>query len=137
MADTYAQQKKEPQKVHLYTAKAAEMMAERPKPEGVPDAAWNTRKNAVIGIARYLNGKLYYTETNYAKADAELRTALPMVDARVKAEVLFMLGFANYKLDKPQDAANYYKACAAIPGPLQAQANKDLAGVRTQYKGIK
>jgi len=59
------------------------------------------------------------------------------VDARVKAEVLFMLGFANYKLDKPQEAANFYKACAAIPGPMAAQANKDLAGLRTQYKGIK
>lgn len=137
VADSYSAQKKEPQKVHLYSAKAAEVIAAKPKPEGIADDAWTARKNGVTGVARYLNGKLYYAETNYAKADAELRTALPLVHPSLKAEVLFMLGFANYKLDKPQDAANYYKACAAIPGPMQAQANKDLAGIRTQYKGIK
>ena len=137
VADAWSQQKKEPQKVHLYSAKAAEVMAAKPKPEGVADEAWNARKNGVIGVARYLNGKLYYAETNYAKADGELRTALPLVDPRLKAEVLFMLAFANYKLEKPQDAANYYKACAAIPGPMQVQANKDLTGLRAQYKGIK
>jgi len=137
VADAWLQQKKEPQKVHLYAAKAAELMAAKAKPEGIADDAWTARKNGVTGVARYINGKLYYAETNYAKADAELRAALPVVDLRLKAEVLFMLGFANYKLEKPQDAANFYKACAAIPGPMAAQANKDLAGLRTQYKGIK
>lgn len=137
VVDSWLAQKKDPAKVHQYSAKAAEVMTTKAKPEGVADEAWTARKNGVIGVARYINGKLYYAETNYAKADGELRTALPLVDPRLKAEVLFMLAFANYKLDKPQDAANYYKACAAIPGPLQAQANKDLAGLRTQYKGIK
>jgi hypothetical protein len=137
VADAYAQQKKDPQKVHEYSAKAAEVAAQRPKPEGVSDADWNSHKNAVIGVARYLNGKLYYTENNFAKADGELRIALPVADPKLKAEVLYMLGFSNYKLDKPQEAANFYRACAALPGQFQPLATKNLAAIRTQYTGIK
>jgi len=139
VADTYAQQKKEPQKVHEYSAKVVTVMNEKPKPEGVADADWTARKNMVIGVAHYISGKLYYTETNFAKADTELRAALPLVEnnATMKPEVLYLLGFANYKLDKPQEAANYYKACAAIKSPFQATAAKNLTGIKTQYTGVK
>jgi tetratricopeptide (TPR) repeat protein len=139
VADHYAQQKKEPQKVHDYSAKAAALMAEKPKPEGVSDADWSNRKNLVSGVAHYINGKLYYSENNFAKADSELRVALPLVEnnAAMKPEVLYLLGFANYKLDKAQDAANYYKACAAIKSPFQALATKNLASIKTQFTGIK
>jgi len=139
VADHYAQLKKEPQKVHDYSAKAATLMAQKPKPEGVSDADWTNRKNAVTGIAHYINGKLYYTENNFPKADTELRAALPLVEnnAAMKPEVLYLLGFANYKLEKPQEAANYYKACAAIKSPFQLPATKNLAGIKTQFTGIK
>jgi hypothetical protein len=137
VADNYAQQKKDPQKTHDYSAKAAELIAARPKPEGISDADWTARKNAVTGIARYINGKLYYNETNFARADSELRAALPVVDPKLKAEVLYLLGFSNYKLDKPQEAANFYRSCAALPGPFQATATKNLAAIRTQYTGVK
>jgi tetratricopeptide (TPR) repeat protein len=139
VADHYAQQKKEPQKVHDYSAKVVTIMNQKPKPEGMSDADWINRKNLVTGVAHYINGKLYYTENNFPKADAELRAALPLVEnnAAMKPEVLYLLGFANYKLDKPQEAANYYRACAAIKSPFQAQAAKNLAGIKTQFTGIK
>lgn len=137
VADSYMQQKKEPEKVHAYAAKVVELMAQKPKPEGVSDADWTTRKNLVTGIGHYMNGKLYYTETNFAKADQSLRAALPLVDATMKPEVLYLLGFANYKLDKPQEAANYYKECAALKSGFQATAAKNLLGLKNQYHGIK
>lgn len=139
VADHYAQQKKEPQKVHDYSAKVVTLMNGKAKPEGVGDADWTNRKNMVTGIAHYINGKLYYTENNFPKADTELRSALPLVEnnANMKPEVLFLLGFANYKMEKAQEAANYYKACAAIKSPFQAQATKNLAGIKAQYTGIK
>jgi hypothetical protein len=56
---------------------------------------------------------------------------------RVKAEVLFYLGLANYKMEKGQEAYNFFKACAAMKSPFQAQANKNLTVIRTQYHGIK
>ncbi|HTS61821.1 MAG TPA: hypothetical protein VMH28_07335 [Candidatus Acidoferrales bacterium] len=85
-----------------------------------------------------MNGKLYYTENNFARADTELRSALPLVEsnAAIKPEVLFLLGYANYQLKKPQDAANYYKACAAIKSQFQAPAAKSLQGIKNEYHGI-
>jgi tetratricopeptide (TPR) repeat protein len=139
VADNYSTQKKEPQKVHEYSAKVVELMNTKPKMEGMSDADWTARKNLLTGVAHYLNGKLYYNEQNFGKADSELRAALPLVEnnASMKPEVLYLLGFANYKLDKAQEAANYYRACAAIKSPFQALATKNLAGIKTQYTGIK
>jgi Mor family transcriptional regulator len=138
VADSYAQQNKEPAKIHAYSAKIAEIMAAKPKPEGISDTDWNNRKTVVTGLAHYMNGKLYYMEKNYAKADTELRAALPMAEsnAAMKPEVLFFLGFSNYQLKKPQDAANYYKACAAIKSQYQAGAQKSLLGIKNEYHGI-
>ena len=138
VADNYAQQNKEPAKVHAYAAKVVEIMAAKPKPEGMNDADWNNRKTLVSGLAHYMSGKLYYTEKNYAKADSELRAALPMAETNpnMKPEVLFFLGFANYQLKKPQDSANFYKACAAIKSPFQAGAAKSLQGIKNEYRGI-
>jgi hypothetical protein len=138
MADSYAQQNKEPAKIHAYSAKIVEIMAAKPKPEGMSDADWNNRKTLVTGLAHYMSGKLYYVEKNYGKADTELRAALPMAEsnANMKPEVLFFLGFANYQLKKPQDAANFYKACAAIKSQFQASAQKSLLGIKNEYRGI-
>lgn len=137
VADSYLQQKKEPEKVHAYSAKITELMAQKPKPAGVSDADWANRKNLVTGVAHYMDGKLYYNESNFAKADTSLRAALPTVDASMKPEVLYLLGFANYKLNKPQEAANYYRDCAALKSPFQATATKNLQGLKNQYHGLK
>ena len=63
------------------------------------DADWTARKNLITGLAHYLNGKLYHNENNFAKADVELRAALPLVEgnAAVKPEVLYMLALSNFK----------------------------------------
>ena len=139
MADHYLQTKKEPEKVHAYCARLVQMMPAKPKPEGASDADWTARRNLIIGLAHYMDGKLYYTEAKYPQADTELRAALPLVEsnAAVKAESLYYLGFANYKMEKPQEAANYYRECAAMKGPLQATAAKNLQGIKTQFHGIK
>ena len=67
-----------------------------------------------------------------------MRAALPLVEferRQIKAEVLYDLGFANYKMDKPQDAANYYRDCSAIKSPFQATAAKNLQGIKTTHPG--
>ena len=130
----------EPAKVHAYSAKVVEMMAAKPKPEAMTDESWAVRKKMVTGVAHFLNGKLYYNETNFAKADQSLRLALPLLvesNAPLKPEALYLLGFANYKLEKPQEAANDYRECAAIKSPFQATATKNLQGLKAQYHGIK
>ena len=139
VADNYMQNNKEPEKVHAYTAKMVEIMAQKPKPEGTSDADWTARKDTVTGLAHYMSGKLYYNENNFEKADEELRGALPLVqsNADLKPEVLFLLGFADFKLKKLQDAAGFFKDCAAIKSPYQASAAKNLEGVRVQSRGAK
>jgi tetratricopeptide (TPR) repeat protein len=139
VADGYLEKKTEPEKVRAYTARVVELMAQKPKPEGASDADWTARKNQVVGRAQYISGKLSYSENNFPKADQELRSALPLVEsnATLKPEVLFLLGFANYKMEKIQEAANYYRACAAIKSPFQAAAAKNLQAVQKEYHGIK
>jgi tetratricopeptide (TPR) repeat protein len=138
-ADNYFNQKKEPDKVHAYCARIVEILDQKPKPQGVADGDWNKRKHLFTGMAHYMSGKLYYTQSKFAPADKELRAALPLIEgnATMKPEVLYLLGFANYKLEKAQEAADFYKACAAIKSPFQALAAKNLAGVKSQYRGIR
>ena len=40
-------------------------------------------------------------------------------------------------LEKPQEAANYYRDCAALKSGFQATAAKNLLGLKNQYHGIK
>jgi hypothetical protein len=137
VADSYSQQKKEPEKVHTYAAKIVEIMAAKPKPEGVSDADFTARKNQVTGLAHYLSGKLYASENKHPQADTELRAALPLIDASLKPEVNFLLGLSNYRMQKAQDAVNFFRACAASAGPYKAEATKNVARIQQEYRGIK
>jgi tetratricopeptide (TPR) repeat protein len=134
-----AAKKKDGEKVHAYSAKLVEVVGSKPKPEGVADADWTKRKNAFLGGAYATNGEQYFNEGKLSPADQELRKALPLVEENValKTEVLFYLGLANYKMEKVQDAYNFFKACAAVKSPFQAQATKNLTAIRTQYHGVK
>ena len=139
VADNYMQNKKDPDKVHAYSAKIVEVMSAKPKPDGVSDADWQNRKRSVMGIAHYMNGKLYYTQNKFADTDKELRAALPLIEdnAQLKPEVLFYLAMANYKLEKAQEAANFNRECAATKSPFAPTCAKNLTAIRTQYKGLK
>jgi hypothetical protein len=125
--------------VHAYCAKLADLMGSKPKPEGVAEADWAKRKNAILVYAYSTNGEQYFNEGKLAQADQELRKALPLAEdnGAVKTEVFFYLGLANYKMKKAQDAYNYFKACAAVKSPFQATANKNLVAIKAEYHGLK
>jgi hypothetical protein len=137
VADNYLQNKKEPEKVHAYSAKVVELTSAAAKPEGVGDAEWKKRNDILKGVAQYMSGKLYFNDNKFAPADKQLRGALPVIDPSMKAEVLFMLGMANYKMDKAQEAADFFKACSALSGPYQARSLQNIKAIRAQYRGIK
>lgn len=145
VADRYLQEKREPEKVHAYSAKIIEIMNAKPKPEGVADADWAARKALVMGLAYYMDGKLYYSQDQFAPADRELRQALSLVEtnAALKPEVLFLLAHSNYKLasvkapERAQDAANYFRQCAAIKSPYQTTAAANLKRIQSEYHGVK
>jgi tetratricopeptide (TPR) repeat protein len=139
VADSYLQKKREPDRVLAYSAKMIEVMNGKPKPEGVSDADWEGRKKLILGLGHWMTGKLYFGQNKYSLADKSLRQALPFVDSNteLKADTLFHLALANYKMEKIQDAVDFNKACAAIKSRYQAQAAKNLAAIRSQYRGVK
>ncbi|HZT33600.1 MAG TPA: hypothetical protein VFA33_27170 [Bryobacteraceae bacterium] len=139
LADNYLQKKTDPEKVHTYSARIIEIMNSKPKTAGVADAAWAQRKNLLIGLAHYMSGKQYYLQNKFAESDKELSEALPLVEVNqgMKAETLFLLGIADYKMEKAQEAVNHFRACAAIPSPYKAEATKNIARIRQQYAGIR
>lgn len=144
VANNYLQQKKNPDKVHAYTAKVVEILSAKPRPEGMSDADWASRKNLAIGLAYYMNGKQYSEESRFGPADEQLRKALPLVEsnAALKPEVLFLLGLANYKLaggsaERAQESANYFRACAGLKSPYQENAAANLKRIQKEYHGIK
>lgn len=132
-------------RVHSSTARILKLIAAKPKPEGMTDAAWQSRKAIVAGLAHYLNGKMYYVENKFGPADDELRAALPLVqsNAALKPEVLFLLGVANYRIGRQSntmgrilEAVKYSKECAAIKSPFQDLAQRNLSVIRLEYRGI-
>ena len=143
VADYYLQQKKEPEKVHSYSAKIVEIMGAKPKPEGVADADWANRKNTIMGVAYYMSGRLYSDGGRHQQADQQLRKALPLVEGNpdLKAETLFRLGLANYSMaksapERAQDSATFFRQCAALKSPFQATAAAKLKRIMTEYHGI-
>jgi tetratricopeptide (TPR) repeat protein len=144
VADHYLQTKKEPEKVHAYSAKIVEIMSAKPKPEGASDADWTARKNLVTGLAHFMSGKLYASENKHSQADAQLRKALPLIEANpaLKPETLFLLGLSNYRMasgspERAQDSATYFRQCAALKSPFQGTAATNLKRILTEYRGIK
>src|SRR5579864_7508663 len=132
-------QKGNSEKVVTYSNKLVEVLNSKPKPEGVSDADWGNRKQTVTGIAHYMIGKQYFNDKKYGPADKELRVALPLVEtnAALKPEVLFLLGFANYKMENIVEALKFNQQCAAIKSSFQAQAAKNVTVIKSQYRAVK
>ena len=137
VADAYGRQKKDPQKVAAYAAKALELLDKKPRPEIVPEADWAKRKTALAGAAHMVLGRLQFDQAKFAAADKEFRLALAGVAGGARAELLFFLGMANYKMEKPQEAVNYFRQCNAMESPFKNDAGKNVVAIRTEYRGVK
>jgi tetratricopeptide (TPR) repeat protein len=135
----YSQKSKEPDKIISYSAKLAEVINSKPKPDGVSDADWDNRKKFITGLAHYFSGRTYYGQKKWGPAEKELMAALPNVEgnAALKPEVLFELGDSNYHLENAAEALKYFQACAAIKSRFQAQAAKNVTVIKTQYRAVK
>jgi hypothetical protein len=142
MIDQYARNK-EAAKVEQTAQAMVEMMKTKPVPAGVDPAAWEKKKTTVMGIGMHVLGVSYSNAGKAAQADKTLREALPLLsDEQMKAEALFHLGLSNYKMGSGAkdgsklilEAMRFNQMCAAIKSPWQAQANKNIAAIRTQYR---
>jgi tetratricopeptide (TPR) repeat protein len=142
VADSYFNKKQNPDKVIAYGNRLAEVMGAKPKPEGVADADWEKRKNLLTGLGHWLAGITFSNQSRFADADKSLRQALPLVSDNdaLKAQALFHLGLANYRMGTPKkdkklmaEALKFNTQCAAIKSPFAAQAAKNAQVIRQQY----
>lgn len=142
VAGYYYEGNKDKAKALGYAQKLAEVAPARPKPEGVSDDDWNNRRVLKIGIANWMAGVIYSNEGKWAEADKALRAALPNLKGNndLQAETLFHLGLANFKMGDAKtnkqrilDALRFNQQCAAIKSGFQAQANKNIAAIKSQY----
>jgi tetratricopeptide (TPR) repeat protein len=142
MADQALQSGKEPAKVIQYAEKVLEIMGSKAKPEGVSDADWDRKKNVTTGLAYWMAGTTLSGQNKFAEADKMLRPSLPLVkdNPQLHGMALFHLGLANYKMaqkskNKAQiaDAVSFSKQSAAIKGPLQAQAAKNVRVMQQEF----
>lgn len=142
-ANYYLNTKKDPAKVLEYSAKLITMLESKQAPKGMPPETWAKKKNETLGMAYWMEGVTYSTQRKYLSADKALRKAFPKIkdNPQLKAAALFHLGLANFQLgnksgNKKRILAGYRytKECAAMKSPFQAQARRNLAAIRSQYR---
>ena len=118
-----------------------EALSSRPKPEGLSDADWASRKAILLGRANWIAGIAYANESKLGPADKALRAALPSVkgEPQMAALALFNLGLANYQLGKAigdkakiKEGLQFFQQCSEITGPNQDQASKNVATIKRE-----
>jgi len=128
-----------------YAQRLIAALGKRSKSEIMPEADWQRRKSAMLGVAHMISGLgLVAQEKNY-RADQELRAALPLLteDAQ-KATVLFNLAMANYRLgsvglNKGQvlEAAKFSQQCAAIKSQFQDTCSRNVTAMKNYAAGMR
>ncbi len=137
--DFHLRNNTEPQKVLDYSSRLIELVNTSPQPATVSDAAWQQRKNTLVGLGNWMTGMVYTTQGKLSEADKALRAALPLLEGndQVKAGALFNLGLANQKLNRLADAMRFYEQCVAIQSPYQSLAAGNLKGLKSAYRVVK
>jgi tetratricopeptide (TPR) repeat protein len=140
VANHLMSQKQDPDKVLAYAARMVELMATKPKPEGVADADWDKKKATISGLGHWIAGMTHYNQNRFAPADKSFRAALPFIQGndQLLAPALFHLGVSNYRLKNILEAIQFNEKCAAIKGsPYAAAAAKNLRAIRSEYRVVK
>jgi hypothetical protein len=121
-----------------YAAKLVQVMRSKAKPEGVAEADWNRKKESMIANGMYFQAMANCSKQNWGACDSSAKAAEPFVKSnpQLAGPLYFYLGVANFQLatltqdkNRIQTAVNYSKQAAAIPGPMQAQANQNVAAM--------
>jgi len=126
--------KKDPKRTLALAAKFIECMTAAPPPEGVSERDWTQAKTKNIARAHYIIGRINFDSEQWPSVDRAMRAALPLIgDEQLRAAVLNDLAWANYRMRNAIDAIKFYGLCAAIKGPLQEQAAKNVLSLKAEY----
>jgi len=127
-----------------YATRLVNVMKSKAKPEGMADADWERRKSLYLGQGYYVAGAAACTKSTWTDCDKNLRAALPYVgkEPSVAGPTYFYLGLANYNLAKItsdraklQEAEKFSEQSAAMAGPMQQQAARNVAAMKQELAG--
>jgi hypothetical protein len=142
VADYYMNREKELPKVLSYALRVLDLLQRKAKPDKISDEEWNKKKSKYSGWSNWLAGVVYAKQARYGLSDRYLRAALPFIkgDSRLLSAAYFYLGYDNYALARETsdkglaiEAVKFSKLCAAIEGPFQPLARKNLETLRNEY----
>jgi tetratricopeptide (TPR) repeat protein len=108
------------------------------KPDSFSEQEWQQRRAFYAGAAYTIQGNAYVFQNNFTQADKAFRAALPFIKGNAQAEgsAYFYLGWSNYYLENYKEAAQFFRICLGYQGPFQAQAQKQLDGMRRERRLI-
>ena len=111
------------------------------KPEGVPAADWERKKNAELARGYYMAGVISAEKGEFVAADKNLRAALPLIQGQpaMLGPALFYLGMANYQLGKMTmnkakmlEAVKFSEQSMAIDSPYADQARHNALVIKDE-----
>ena len=111
------------------------------KPEGVPAADWERKKNAELSRGYYMAGVISAEKGQYVPADKNLRASLPLIQGQptMMGPALFYLGMANYQLGKMTlnkakmlEAVKFSEQSMAIDSPYADQARHNALVIKDE-----
>jgi hypothetical protein len=123
-----------------HAEKAIEIIAAKPKPEGMADDEWEAHKARITAYANFAAGRAWTGRNSADGYRAGRKHLLQAVDV-IKAEggqrynmLAYYLGVCYAQLDSQGDnireALLWMTEAANTPGPLQEQAKSDLVKIR-------
>ena len=133
--------KQQPEKALELAKQAIQLANVQETPEGMTDASWEPRREELRSFGQYTEGVIDATMGKWTDADVQLRACLPgMTTPESKAEVLYYLGLANYRLaekgqaQRASDALLFSTQAADIPSHFQELARKNASAIRSKFQ---
>jgi hypothetical protein len=103
--------------------------AKKPRPEDIPEAAWDKTKSAALATGYYYAGFAYGQRQQWLDCDKSMGAALPLVSGDQIGVANYMLGLCRYQFGKLTNDRTKMTAgqalvekAAGIKGPMQDQA---------------
>jgi tetratricopeptide (TPR) repeat protein len=133
--------KKQTDRALVYANRLTAAINKHGKPEGVPAADWERKKNAELARGYYMAGVISAEKGQYVPADKNLRASLPLIQGQptMMGPALFYLGMANYQLGKMTlnkakmlEAVKFSEQSMAIDSPFADQARHNALVIKDE-----
>jgi hypothetical protein len=133
--------KKQTDRALVYANRLTAAINKHGKPEGVPAADWERKKNAELARGYYMAGVISAEKGQFVPADKNLRASLPLIQGQptMMGPALFYLGMANYQLGKMTlnkakmlEAVKFSEQSMAIDSPFADQARHNALVIKDE-----